>query len=262
MVPNYKIQINYIEKIVKLKLKYSYRLFSKENINVQNALNNYCDIYRKTDLYSLKNNSFLPGGEKKWNKLVVQISHLLNKKKYNDLNNFIKKSYDILRPRLIARCKKKYTLTEYNKIARFGCFDYGICDEKIDLHMPVFQFINHKLKKSSIKKNKSLMRLKDLLNLVQHAIKNYPNCKIIQCGTWMNTYYPFRKLFPPSWKPTQKYKNKNSIAWWGQFVDVTGNIHKKNTSAFIKNLKFPYLGEFYECDIFELKDFIFSSIKK
>ena len=225
-------------------------------------MNNYCDIYRKTDLYLLENNSFLPDGEKKWNKLIVKISHLLNKKKNNDLNNFIEKSYDILKPSLLARCKKNYNLTEYNKNARFGCFDYGVQGRKIDLHMPVFQFINHKEKKSPTKKNKFLMRLKDLLNLVQNATKNHPNCKIIQCGTWMNTYYPFRKLFPSSWRPTGKYKNKNSIAWWGQFVDVTGNIHKKNANAFLKNFNFPFRGEFYQCNIFKLKSFISSSINK
>ena len=60
MLPVYNTQVYYIEKIVKLKLQYSSFLFYQKKISVKNALNNYCDIYRKTDLYSLKNQKFFP----------------------------------------------------------------------------------------------------------------------------------------------------------------------------------------------------------
>ena len=77
MLPVYNTQVNYIEKIVKLKLQYSSFLFYQKKISVKNALNNYCDIYRKTDLYSLKNQKFFPKKKIIWNKLVNEISNLL-----------------------------------------------------------------------------------------------------------------------------------------------------------------------------------------
>ena len=105
------------------------------------------------------------------------------------------------------------------------------------------------------------MRAKDLLRLVNNVKEKYPRIKIIQMGSWLNEYGPFRNLFPKSGKSINKIKNKNSIAWWGQFVDATGNIHKKNAELFIRNFKFPYPGKFYQCKIDELKKFILSSKK-
>ena len=80
-------------------------------------------------------------------------------------------------------------------------------------------------------------------------------------GSWLNKYKPFRNLFPKAWKSTNRFKKKNSLAWWGQFIDVTGKIHKKNVRLFIKNFKFPYPGEFYQCKVSELDKFISYSIK-
>ena len=127
-----------------------------------------------------------------------------------------------------------------------------------------WQFINHKkLKKKNYNYNQKFsMRTKDLFLLIDHVKKNHPTVKIIQMGSWLNKYKPFRTLFPKTWKSTNKIKKKNSIAWWGQFVDVTGNIHKKNANLFIKNFKFPYPGEFYQCNISELKKFVSFSIKR
>ena len=176
---------------------------------------------------------------------------------------FLKKSIKILKPHFVRRIKQNTNLIEYNTYARFGCFNYSIKEKKVDLHMPVFQFINHKrIKKKYNYEQKFSMRAKDLLSLIIHIEKNHPNIKFIQMGSWLNKYKPFRALFPKSWKFNNKIKKKNSIAWWGQFVDVTGNIHKRNAELFMKNFKFPYPGRFYQCKIVELKKFILSSIKK
>ena len=255
MLPVYNTQINYIEKIVKLKLQYSSFLFYQKKISVKNALNNYCDIYRKTDLYSLKNQKFFPKKKIIWNKLVNEISNLLDTKKKVPLSSFINRAYEILLPRLLARINKKYGLQEYKNTARFGCFDYNMKDKKIDLHN-----INNKIPNSPFKKKK-FHRLKDLLNLVKHSIKKNPRHKVIQCGSWMNTFYPFLELFPHSWKATGKFQKKNSLAWWGQFVDSSGGIHAKNSKQFLKNFKFPHPGEYYECNIYDLKEHIIFLLK-
>ena len=258
MFPSKKIQKNYVLNVSKLMLLYCYR--EKKRKNFINLINNDCDIYRKTDLYNVKKKNFLPKKKKVWNKIIIKLQNLSKLKK----NIFLKKSIEILKPHFLKRIKNNTNLIEYNTFARFGCFNYSINNKKIDLHMPVFQFINHKkLKKKNYNyKQKFSMRVNDLYSLINHVNKKYPKSKVIQMGSWLNEYKSFRALFPRSWKPTNEVKPKNSIAWWGQFVDFTGNIHKKNANLFIKNFKFPYKGRFFQCNISELKEFIASSIKK
>ena len=48
----------------------------------------------------------------------------------------------IISPYLINRIRKNKMLVEYNTHAKFGCFDFSIIKGKIDLHMPVFRFMD------------------------------------------------------------------------------------------------------------------------
>jgi len=257
MFPSKNIQKNYVLKVSELMLLYCFR--EKKRNNFIDLINNDCDIYRKTDLNDNKKKKFYPKKKRVWKKITLQLKRLSQSRQ----DIFLKKSIKILKPHFVKRIEKNTNLIEYNTYARFGCFNYSIKQKKADLHMPVFQFINHqRIKKKYNYKQKFSMRVKDLFLLVTHIEKNHPKIKIIQMGSWLNKYKQFRTLFPKSWKSNNKIKKKNSIAWWGQFVDVTGNIHKTNANLFMRNFKFPFPGKFYQCKIIELKKFILSEIKK
>ena len=251
MFPAKKTQLNYVIKITELMLLYSYR--NKNKIDFKNLINNYCDIYRKTNLYNKNKSCFKTNKEKVWKKIIDDIHRysFFNKQKY--LNLSLKK----LKPFFVKRVEEKINLTEYNLSAKYGCFNYSIIEKKIDLHMPVFQFINHKnFKKNYSYDEKFKMRAKDLLKLLKNVKKKYPKIKKIQMGSWLNEYKPFRSLFPKTWKPTKKEKKKNSIAWWGQFVRSDGNINEDLYKKFKKNLKFKYKGKFYECNVNQLYNYL------
>ena len=138
MFPAKKTQLNYVIKITELMLLYSYR--NKNKIDFKNLINNYCDIYRKTNLYNKNKSCFKTNKEKVWKKIIDDIHRysFFNKQKY--LNLSLKK----LKPFFVKRVEEKINLTEYNLSAKYGCFNYSIIEKKIDLHMPVFQFINHR----------------------------------------------------------------------------------------------------------------------
>ena len=75
---------------------------------------------------------------------------------HNYQKKFINECIKILKPFLKKRINKNQSLVEYNTKAKFGCFDFSILDNKIDLHMPVFRFIDPQVinsKKFSKKKN-------------------------------------------------------------------------------------------------------------
>ena len=247
MLPDKKVQLNYIFNISKLMLAYCHK--KKDEKNFKSLIKNQTDLYRKTNLYDFKKKNFSKKNKKKWEQIVLQI------KIYSKLekNKFIFKSMKLLKPYLVKRVSKIPKLVEYNTKAKFGCFDYSIIKNTVDLHMPVFQFINHKKKKKfSIKKNKLILRATDLSNLVNDVKKKYPEIKKIQMGSWLNQYSQFRVLFPKSWRPNGKFKKKNSIAWWGQFLKSNGKINRDLYNKFLKNCKFKYLGKIYFCNIRDL----------
>ena len=233
-------------------LLYSYK--NKNQIKFENLINNYSDIYRKTDLYDLKKKKFKKEKKKVWNSIVLELK---NYSKFNK-DKYIKLSLRKLRPYFVRRIEKKKSLVEYNIFARFGCFDYSIKNNKVDLHMPVFQFINHKKSKPKnyTYNQKFNMRAEDLRELVQDAKNKNPKIKIIQMGSWLNQYKPFRSLFPKTWRSTMKTKKKDSIAWWGQFIRSDGNINTFLYEQFKKKLKFKYAGKFYQCKIQDLKAYL------
>lgn len=243
MIPQKKNQINYAIKATELMLYYCYS--KRKKINIKKILNSECDILRKTSLYNFKKKKIHSKKEKQWKKILQKIKIL---SQYNK-TYFVKNSLKILKPFLLERIKKKQSLVEYNTLANFGCFDFTIKDSKIDLHMPVFRFISPEIKnyKSFSKKKKLSLRANDLYELLIFTKKKYPKFKVVQMGSWMNQFKPFKKLFPKNWKPNGKEKNKNSIAWWGQFLKSDGDINYRLYQNFKKNLKFKYKGRFYQC---------------
>ena len=68
MFPAKKTQLNYVIKITELMLLYSYR--NKNKIDFKNLINNYCDIYRKTNLYNKNKSCFKANKEKVWKKII------------------------------------------------------------------------------------------------------------------------------------------------------------------------------------------------
>ena len=110
----------------------------KDEKNFKSLINNQTDLYRKTNLYDFKKKNFSKKNKKKWEQIVLQI------KIYSKLekNKFIFKSMKLLKPYLVKRVSKIPKLVEYNTKAKFGCFDYSIIKNTVDLHMPVFQFLN------------------------------------------------------------------------------------------------------------------------
>ena len=146
MLPDKKVQLNYIFNISKLMLAYCHK--KKDEKNFKSLINNQTDLYRKTNLYDFKKKNFSKKNKKKWEQIVLQI------KIYSKLekNKFIFKSMKLLKPYLVKRVSKIPKLVEYNTKAKFGCFDYSIIKNTVDLHMPVFQFINHKKKKNFLSK--------------------------------------------------------------------------------------------------------------
>ncbi len=257
MHPSRGKQKNYALKITELMLLYCYK--KKNSKSFVKLINNDCDIYRKTDLYNLKKGDFYKNGKKKWKELAKQIDSytMLNKK------NFVKRSLKLLYPHLLNRIKKNKTLVEYNVLAKFGCFDFSIVNNKVDLHMPVFRFIDpqHSGKKIFTSYQKFILRSEDLLNLISFVKKKYPSLSFVQMGSWMNQYKPFRVLFPKSWSPNGNIKKKNSIAWWGQFLKSDGDINIKLYNKFKNTLRFKYSGIFYQCKIQELYNHL-KKIKK
>jgi len=257
MFPSRKNQKNYAVKITELMLLYCYR--KRKKMDFLHLLNNECDIYRKTDLYNLKKKKFYKNKKKVWKKITKQIKEF----SFEQEKKFLEKSQNTLYPYLIRRINKNKKLVEYNTYAKFGCFDFSVINGKIDLHMPVFRFMDPQYfrKKKYSSHQKFLIRSRDLLNLIKFVKKKYPKIVYVQMGSWMNQFKPFRVLFPKNWSANGKIKKKNSIAWWGQFLKSDGDINSKLYKKFKSVSVFKYSGLFYQCKVDELHKYLKRSIK-
>ena len=53
--------------------------------------------------------------------------------------------------------------------------------------------------------------LKIYINYYLFAKRKHPSINIVQMGSWMNQFSPFRDLFPKDWKPNGKEKKKIAL---------------------------------------------------
>ena len=69
MFPSKNIQTSYVFKISELMLLYCFKERKKKNFI--DLINNYCDIYRKTDLYDIEKKKFFPNKKRVWDEIWV-----------------------------------------------------------------------------------------------------------------------------------------------------------------------------------------------
>ncbi len=96
-----------------------------------------------------------------------------------------------------------------------------------------------------------------LRQAIKKATIERPDMTMAQCATWLNSVTAFSSLFPPVWKERAISGNPGGhLGWWGQFMDRTGYLHKKNAEALRATGDFPYKHLKCKCSIKELKEYL------
>jgi len=247
-MPPKDVQVHYVGEIVKLMLWYMYQLMSNLQISFSVVLTDYVDIYRKTSFFNLNDASETQRLKPKWSECAAKLNaifemHLSNKRPAAELEQ---QGLRLLWPYLVERVERGLPLVEYRENTTFGCFFYNLNDRVIDLH-----FVNKIMPEAPF--TKLLGRAAELYKLLLHCKEDRPQIQKIKCGSWLNDYPPFCKLFPSTWQDSGERRSYNSLGWWGQFVNHYGDIHAHNAKQFRDTSNFPYQCTYHQCEIDDLR---------
>lgn len=229
-------------------LWYMYQLMSNQHIAFSAALTDYVDIYRKTSFYNLNDASETQRLRPLWREYAAQLEaifkqHLSDARPVAEIEEL---GIRLLWSYLVERIDRGLPLVEYRQSTTFGCFFYKVESAVIDLH-----FVNKVMPESPFEQ--PLDRAREMYQLLEYCLSNYPQVRQIKCGSWLNDYLPFRRLFPSTWQDSGERRSFNSLGWWGQFVNHYGDIHAHNAKQFRDTGNFPYQCTYHQCEIDDLR---------
>lgn len=98
-----------------------------------------------------------------------------------------------------------------------------------------------------------------LRDLCAHARTNPFTIRTITCGSWLNDVPVFLGFFPPAYtasivpSPTDKI---SGWGWWGQFIDRTGQMHKRRAEQLLSTGVFPHPRKDGQCDFAEFEEHV------
>jgi len=216
------------------------------------VLNAETPIYRLTELWDREHHPAILSSDwhnLRWEKIVDRLYQLLK----TNRDNFEDCGYRLLEPLLLGRIERDtndwpwipcgYCPQKLPDENIFGAFAFeargalGKSPTKIEIHIG-----NNKIPNSPFADMNNLQ--KELLALVEYVLKEYPECKIIGCNSWLNSHDRFTGIFPPGWVSREAILMPSKVGygynWWGQFVSRTGGFNFCNAELMRKTGTFPF----------------------
>jgi len=98
-------------------------------------------------------------------------------------------------------------------------------------------------------------RAADLVRLIADASARNPALDMIRSDSWLNSFRPFLRLFPPQWAASRSPARPlgYSYNWWGQFVTRAGAFHRGNAEHLRRTGDFPYPSVTCSCTLRALR---------
>lgn len=236
-----EIRRNYDRESVKLKIWYVHRLLQTERRSFEELIAARVDIYRRTHLWDGENHPAQGQPDPEWNALVDRLQELFNRHRNDASTQALEDAaYALLLPAMEQRLagERKGNLWEgagqVIPPTPYGSFSRDYAEDRVHLH-----FTNMVQPKSPFWDMPGLTRL--LLKLLDDLERDRPDIEIIQCGSWINNFPPFRSLFPPEWTANARVSGPSyTYGTWGQFMSHTGDFHYRNAERFRQTGEFPY----------------------
>ena len=101
-------------------------------------------------------------------------------------------------------------------------------------------------------------RMRELSSLLRDACERNPRLETIVCGSWLNSFAPFQRFFPPEWVTgaSPPAALDYSYGVWGQMVSRDGSFHRRNGDHLYQMGRLPYPSLTCRCGIDALRDFL------
>ncbi len=242
MASRLEIRRNYDRECVKLKIWYVNRLLQTEQRSFEELITTRVDIYRRTHLWDGENHPARGYADPRWDELVQQLQEIFRHHHRADATTqaLEEAAYALLLPAMEERLagERKGNLWEgAGQIippTPYGCFSRDYAEDIVHIH-----FTNVLQPRSPFRDMPALTR--SLLKLLDDLEKDRPDIRIVQCGSWINNFPPFRSLFPPEWHEKCRISGPSyTYGYWGQFMTHTGDFHYPNAARFRATGEFPF----------------------
>ena len=236
-----EIRRNYDRECVKLKIWYVHRLLQTGQRRFEELITAHVDIYRRTHLWDGERHPARGHLDPKWNALVDQLKGLFERHSGDNTTKSLEEAaYALVRPAMEQRLAGERAGDLWKEAGQdipptpYGSFSRDYAEDRVHLH-----FTNVLQPKSPFWDMPGLTRL--LLKLLDDLERDRPDIQIVQCGSWINNFPPFRSLFPPEWTANARVSGPSyTYGTWGQFMSHTGDFHYPNAEKFRATGEFPY----------------------
>lgn len=236
-----EIRRNYDRECVKLKIWYVHHLLQTEQRPFEELIAGRADIYRRTHLWDGKRHPANGHADPEWNALVEGLKDLFRRHRDDETTQALEDAaYALLLPAMEKRLAGERGGDLWEGAGQiipptpYGCFSRDYAEDRVHIH-----FTNVLQPRSPFWDMPALTR--SLLKLLDDLERDRPDIRLVQCGSWINNFPPFRSLFPPEWRDDGKrYTPGYTYGWWGQFMTHTGDFHYRNAERFRATGEFPY----------------------
>ena len=236
-----KIRRNYDRECVKLKIWYVHRLLQTEQTRFEELITTRVDIYRRTHLWARERHPADGHADPAWDVLVDELKELYHRHRDDETTQALEDAaYALLRPTMEKRLAGERIGKLWQGAGQiipptpYGSFSRDYAEDRVHIH-----FTNMVQPKSPFWDMPGLAR--SLLKLLDDLEADRPDIRIVQCGSWINNFPPFRSLFPPEWLTNSRVSGPAyTYGWWGQFMTHTGDFHYANAEKFRATGEFPF----------------------
>ena len=263
----YEARKDFVFNMTKLGLWYLYNNASSDESFLK-ILNNELPNFRLTTIWDgihhPASDEFPKNSE--WRKLANSLLNLY--RNATNIIDFEKKGFDLFKPYIEKRIEidisawpwipSGYSTSRMPNNSIFGIFAYTV--EQLGEETVHFHIANSCMPKSPFADINA--RAKELLSMIRNIKQRASNTTRIGCNSWLNSFPPFLKLFPPEYPKTKATIEPLSYSfnWWGQFLSRDGSFNKKNREKMYKTGKFPYLSIDGNCSIDNLEDHLLTRL--
>lgn len=241
MATRLEIRRNYDRECVKLKIWYIHHLLQTERRPFEELIAGRVDIYRRTYLWDGEHHPARGHPDPEWNVLVDRLQGLFHRHRDDETTAELENAaYALLLPAMERRLAGERTGNLWKEAGQeipptpYGSFSRDYAEDRVHLH-----FTNVLQPRSPFWDMPALTRL--LLKLLDDLEHDRSDIRLVQCGSWINNFPPFRSLFPPEWIENARVsKPSYTYGTWGQFMSHTGDFHYPNAARFRATGALPY----------------------
>lgn len=247
----------YIENVIPLMLKHTWILKNKFDNDAEYQLRQSLWVCRLITLDSriidFEKEDRIEGWESLRGKIIKQINNCTSS---NNLERMTNNIMNLLNPILHKNYIDGYCIPP----REFRSWWYSIHEQET---MVAVHIINSYQPESPFSHLKSFSG--NLLRAVLDAMNTNERITTVQCGSWLNQYPKFQRMWPNSFLENQKLLNKTGglgPGAWGQYMRADGKFMEKNASYLLENGVHPYVLTEAECQINEFLVHLRNFIKK